>query len=115
MTLLVTVDQAKAHLEMDHDLSDELIEMQIHIASEAVLGYLKDAALTFTDTSGELILDSSGNPDIPWRVKGATLMLLGALFGNRGEDGGLAAGFTMGFLPPAVTSLLYPLRIPTVG
>jgi len=113
MVMLVTLDEGKAHLRVTHELEDEDIQLRIEAASESVISYLKDASLDFVDTGGDLVLDSSGNNAVPKRVKMATLLLLGALYAHRGEDGGEAAKFRMGFLPPAVTALLYPRRVPT--
>lgn len=115
MVMLVTLDEAKAHLRVTHDLEDEDIQLRIEAASESVISYLKDASLDFVDTGGDLITDSSGNSLVPARVKMATLLLLGAFYGHRGEDGGQAAQYRMGFLPPAVTALLFPLRVPTLA
>lgn len=115
MVMLVTLDEAKAHLRVTHDLEDEDITLRIEAASESVISYIKDASLDFVDSSGVIILDESGVSTVPKRVKMATLLLLGAFYRHRGEDGGQAANFQMGFLPPAVTALLYPLRTPTLA
>jgi hypothetical protein len=107
VTLLVTLDQVKAHLRVDNDDEDDDLTLKIHAASAAVLSYLKDTAYLYVDTSGETIAD------IPYQVQAATLLLMGAFYGNRGEDGGQSSGFG-NYLPPAVVALLYPLRVPTV-
>jgi hypothetical protein len=44
MTMLITLDQGKAHLRVTHDAEDTDIEAQIHAASALVINYLKDAA-----------------------------------------------------------------------
>jgi Phage gp6-like head-tail connector protein len=110
--MLVTVDFAKPHIQVDYDVSDELIEFQIHAASEAVLNYLKDARYDFTDTSGEVLTDSAGNDLTPFVVKQAVVMLVDEFFTHRGSDGGKAARWEMGYLPPNVMAVLYPLRDP---
>lgn len=115
MTLLVTLEEAKEHLEMDHDASDDKIERMIHQASQIVLDHIKDRALEIVDTSGELIVDSSGNSAVPYNVQAAVLLMIGVLFGNRGEDGGQAAGFSEGYLPPGVRALLFGKRTPTIA
>ena len=107
MTMLVTLDQAKLHLRVDHDSDDDDITLKVHAASASVLSYLKDNALNYVDSSGVAL------GEIPYELQAATLLLLGALYGNRGEDGGTSSGFS-NYLPPAVVSLLYPLRVPTV-
>ena len=108
MTLLITLEQAKAHLRIDTDEEDDDLTLKIHASSAAVMSYLKDGALDFTDSSGVI------TADVPWQVQAAVLVLLGALYGDRGEEGGKPAGFS-NYLPPAVVALLYPLRIPTVA
>ena len=45
---LVSLEKAKAHLEMDHDEDDDLIEDYIEMASAAVINYL-DGAVTSHD------------------------------------------------------------------
>ena len=110
--MLVTLDEAKLHLRVDFDSDDDKITFNIHSASAAVLNYLKDAAYDFVDTSGNILTDSSGTELTPYVVKQATLLLLGALYAHSGEDGGAKAQFQMGYLPPAVMALLYPLRDP---
>jgi len=108
MTMLVTLDQVKVHLRVDNDEEDDDLTLKIHAASASVLLYLKDAADAFVDTSGAV------TTDVPWNVQAATLLMTGALYGNRGEDGGSSSGFS-NYLPPAVVSLLYPMRVPSVA
>lgn len=113
--MLVTLDQAKAHLRVDTDAEDEDLTLRIHAASVAVLAYLKDSALQFTEADGSPLVDSSGIVPVPYQVQVATLMLVGTLYGSRGEDGGQAAQIQMGYLPPIVTAMLYPLRDPALA
>jgi len=114
VTMLITLDQAKAHLRIDSDDGDEELEEKIEEASAAVISYLKSAAEDFLDTSGEP-RQSGGKPVVPWQVRAATLQLLTALYENRGEDGGAMSKFEQGYLPPSVTALLYPLRDPSLA
>jgi hypothetical protein len=106
MTMLVTLQEAKDQLEMDHALSDEQITLKIKGASAAILGYLKDNALNYVDTSGEV------TAIIPDDIKLATLVLVGNLYPNRGEDGGTGSGWS-NYLPPQVVGLIYRYRTPT--
>lgn len=124
MTMLVTLEQAKRHLyiPVSSTAHDEDIADKIEEASAAVISYLKTNAAGFLDSSGLLVTDTSGNVatdspavHIPFQVRAATLQLLSALFENRGDDGGAASKFEPGYLPPAVTALLYPLRDPTLA
>jgi hypothetical protein len=124
MTMLVTLEQAKRHLYIDIADTDRDADImdKVEEASAAVISYLKDSAQGFLDSSGLLGVDSSGQPlldspgvVIPFQVRAATLQLLTALFENRGDDGGAMSKFEQGYLPPAVTALLYPLRDPALA
>jgi len=110
MTMLVTLQQGKDHLEMDHDLSDALITAKIEQASAAVLRYLKSNAMLYVDTSGEPI------GEVPADIQAATLLMLGELFKNRepSNDASVPAQWGYGYLPGQVVSLLYSYRTPTV-
>lgn len=68
MTMLVDLDEAKGHLRMDDDATDEEIERTITRASAIVLNYCK--------------LTAAPDP-VPEFVKAATLFAVEALF-----DGG---------------------------
>jgi len=114
MTMIVTLDQAKAHLRVTHDGDDEDITLKVHAASGAVINYLKSAADVFLDTSGE-VLGMSDSPPVsaaPKVVQQATLLLLGWMFSFREGD---ADTFTPGYLPAPIVSLLYPLRDPALS
>lgn len=115
--MLVSLEQAKAHLRMDHDFDDSDITLKIEGASAAVLDYLKDYADSFLDSNGEVIEDSNGNPDVPYQVKAATLLMLGDLYANREPipTDPVDAQYGYGYLPRAVIALLYPLREPTIA
>ena len=113
--MLVTLDEAKAQIQVDYEVSDTLIELHVHAASAAVLNYLKDAQYNFLDTSGELLTDSSGIPvAVPAEVKLATLVLVDDFFNHRGPAATdpVDAQYGYGYLPRAVVALLYPLRDP---
>jgi len=117
MTMIVTLEQAKMHLRVIHDSEDEDIELKIHAASAAVIDYLGAYAEEFTDSSGEVILDSSELPVVPPVVKQATLLMLGDMFKNREPtaDDTVPAQFGYGYLPRAVVALLYKLRDPVLA
>ena len=112
--MLVTLDQAKEHLRVDFDADDDLLTAYIHAASAAVLNYLKDAAYDFTDTSGEILTDSSGTELTPYVVKQATLLMVGEFYRNREPKAtdSVDAQYGYGYLPRAVVALLYTLRDP---
>jgi hypothetical protein len=115
MTLLVTLDQAKAHLRVDHDADDDDITFKIEAASQAILNYLGEAAYEFTDTGGEVLEDSSGilTPRI---VQYATLLLVGDFYMHREPTASdmVPVSYGYGYLPRAVIALLYNLRPPTI-
>ena len=124
----VTLERAKQHLNMDHDLDDPLIEAYIGAASEAVKNYLKSASPyevgrdsnddPVLDSSGDPIyaVDSSGDKIVRYAVQAATLILLGTFYAQReGEAGVINPQWTHGYLPTVVISLLYPLRDPALA
>ncbi|MFL1404190.1 head-tail connector protein [Marinobacter sp. M1N3S26] len=118
MTMLITLEDAKAQIRMDHDDDDALIDLLARAASEAVLGYLKSAADSFLDSSGQVPVDSNEVPVVPFRVKAATMILTAEMYKNPEglvEDpiGGAAQiTYGYGYLPRSVVALLYPLRDP---
>jgi hypothetical protein len=118
---LITLAQAKAHLRAESTaVEDDQIEEFVEAASAAVVNYLKSGADAFLNTAGlpEELTDTSGDvleyiaPDV---VKAATKILVGALFRNRDSKDPAADGWRDGYLPPAVTALLYPLRDPALA
>lgn len=123
--MYVTLESAKAHLNMDHDEDDNLIGLYITAASRAVKNYLKSGSpfKIETDSDGNDVLDSSGDPVyerdssgakiIAEEVQAATLLLIGHLYKDRDENPDGA--FEAGYLPKPVTALLYPLRDPALA
>ncbi len=119
MTLLVSIDEARAHLNMDHDADDEIITLYIHAASAAVMDYIGDNRYDFVDTGGNLIADTNDPSDglIPNVVRQATLLMVGDFYRNREPvaTDAVDAKYGYGYLPRAVIALLYPLRDPTIA
>lgn len=108
--MLVTLEQVKAHLRIVHSSDDDDLTGKTHAASAAVLAYLKDGAV-FLDSSGQVEVDSSGDPiGVPYNVQIATLIMVGYFNKDRDEDTDRA--YETGYLPKPVTALLYPLRDP---
>lgn len=113
MVMLVSLTQAKDHLRVDTSDGDNDLTLKIHAASGVVLNYIRNGADAFTDSAGDAIEDSNGNPiGIPFEVQAATLLMLGYLYTNRDSDPDKAYG--LGTLPNDVTALLYPYRVPTL-
>ncbi|MBA1249849.1 head-tail connector protein [Pseudomonas luteola] len=104
--MLVTLEEARLHLRVDAEDDDPDLTLKIHAASGAIINYLKKPA--FIDETGALLPEA-----VPFEVKASVLLLLGYLYKNRDEDPGKE--FNLGFLPPYVTALLYPLRDPAIA
>jgi len=107
---LISMAEATAHLRVDTDADSAELQIKIYAASAAVLGYLKSRAEEFLDTAGEVVQDTAGNPIVPYQVYAATCLMLGYLYKNRDNS----EDFQQGYLPPAVTALLYTSRDPAL-
>lgn len=77
---IVTTEQVKAQLQMDHDLDDAKIAEIAQEASDTMLDYLKKPLDYWQDTGGE----PSGVPGV---VKAATLKIAASLYENRDGSG----------------------------
>lgn len=108
MKMLISIEYAKRHLRIDHDADDSDIELKIAGASDALIRYLKEAAKEFINDSGDIMDDK-----VPDGVKCAALQLVGMLYKDR--DGGMMGKWVHGYLPFAVTSLIYDMRKPSVA
>ena len=122
MTMLVTLDEAKDHCEIDVDAHDSKLTIFIEAASAAVLNHVGDAQYLFLDTGGEeLELTETADDQPGLRAKSicrqATLLLIEDWFTNRGPSAGdvVDQRFGYGYLPRAVVALLYQLRTPTIA
>lgn len=112
--ILITLDYAKRHLEMDHDEDDLLISLYIEAASEAIVAYLKDGAGSFLDSSGGPEYNEFDEPiGIPKRVQIATMILVGYFYKNRDENP--VEAFEYGFLPKPVMAVLHQMRDPALA
>ncbi len=116
MVMLVSLEQASARVRRDTDDDDADLTLMIEGASEMVLNYLK-SSVDFLNSSGEVDLDSSGTPvGVPKAVMNATLILVAIMYKNReAESEASQQQWAMGYLPPAVTAILYPLRDPALS
>lgn len=122
MTQLVTLDEAKAHLRVDHDEDDADIEIKIEAASAAILNYIGDAQYLFLDTGGdELDLEDTSTDQAAHRARHlcrqATLLMVGEFYRNRepAATDVVPERFGYGYLPRAVVALLTSLRTPTIA
>jgi hypothetical protein len=126
--LLISLEEAKAHLYVDHDADDSLISAYIHAASGAVLTYLKGASIgeperddngaPLEDSNGDVVYayDSNGLV-IRYEIQAAVRLLVGEFYKNREgmQEGGIDSSVGYGYLPRPVVALLYPLRSPTIS
>lgn len=98
MTMLVTLEEAKAYLRVDAPDSDDEITLLTKAASEAVLRYIKAATGDDIPPDG---VDSS---------KAATLLTVRHLFDYPLDDKSDDTA-----LPPLARSILHSLRDPTLA
>lgn len=122
MTQLVTLDEAKAHLRVDHDEDDADIEIKIEAASAAILNYIGDAQYLFLDTGGDdLDLEDTSTDQAAHRARHlcrqATLLMVGEFYRNRepAATDVVPDRFGYGYLPRTVVALLHSLRTPTIA
>jgi hypothetical protein len=114
MIELVTLDQARAMLQMTHTAQDGLIVNYIQAASKMVLNYLKLDETAYLNSDGAMEIDSDlGYQEVPSEVQAATLYLIGVLFRDR--DGAESEKWIPGYLPGPCVSMLYNLRDPTLA
>jgi hypothetical protein len=99
VTTLVTTDQAQLRLKLDVAEGDADLELMIEGASAAILAYLK--------------LPDGFDDAVPPEVQNATLALVGIMY--RDPDGTEMQNWQQGYLPWAVTALIYHLRSLTVA
>lgn len=119
MTMLVTLDEAKEELRIDHDADDARLERHIRGASAAVLAYIGDSQYLFLDTGGDEIdlQDTSANLEgerAKDLARTAVFLMLHETFDGK-EAKQVEPAFGYGYLSRPVVSILYPLRSPTVA
>lgn len=96
---VVTLDEAKAHLRIDHDAEDELIGTYLAAATQSAADFIH-RPIPWTDGEGAPV-------EVPAPVKAAILLILGDLYEHR-------EGRFVGTTPvdnPAVQMLLWPYRM----
>jgi hypothetical protein len=94
MSALVSLLEAKDHLRVTDDDSDSDIASKVLTATDIVIDYIERPAHGWTEET------------VPWRVKGAILLVLGALFHDREGGDPLSDG---------VIRLLWRLRDPVIA
>lgn len=113
--MLVSLAQASAHLRRDTAADDADLTLKVYAASAAVMNYIQGPGIDgFTDSAGDVFVDSNGEPvDVPYDVQAATLLLIGYFYKNR--DDNPDGAFERGYLPAPVCALLTPYRDPSVA
>ncbi len=127
---LVGIEDARRHLRIDTTADDAWLTVWITAVSDAVMSWLKDewrAYELLTDSSGavvedssgvpEVVLDTSGEPIVKPRVKAAVLVELAMQYRFREGDGkqvDASAGYGY-VLGAGATSLLTATRKSTVA
>ena len=99
----VTLDEAKAHLRVDHTDDDADIQRKVDQAGAIVVDYIKkptDWAPTATET---LIFQA------------AVCMVLSKLYDDRNIGEEDAQNVALGYLTPQVTAILHRMRDPAVA
>ena len=122
---LITLEEAKAHLLVDHDDDDIDIERKLQEASSAILSYLDGSPIgqPKRDEQGAILRTPEGEVDylrddddlvVRYEIKAAVKLLLGELYKHREaeQDGEIPSQHGYGYLPRPVVALLYPLRKP---
>jgi len=83
---LVTLEEARFHLRVDDEFTDEMLEGKIQDASDILLDYLKIPSELNYWTAEIDSLDESFIVRTPGSIRAATLLILGALFDD--HEGG---------------------------
>lgn len=94
--MILTVEDLKKHLNIDHDEDDAYIEELIAVAEDAVETYLNRPIIEFVDDRGQL------KP----AIRHASRLLIGTWYANRES----VVYATPSELPDGVVALLLPLR-----
>lgn len=106
MVQLITLEQIKQALIVDHHDDDDALELALEAASGRIVLYLKDAAAAFITPDG-VDLDA-----VPATVKASVILLVRRLYKPEGDQ---ADDLQTGELPRQVTMMLLPLRRPTLA
>ncbi len=92
MTALLTLEEIKAHLRVDHDADDDMLMDKVRQATAVLLAYIQGSRDKVIREDGELIPGEALT-----RMKGAAMRLTGMLYRNpdfcgagRTDSGGAA-------------------------
>lgn len=78
MTALLTLEEIKAHLRVDHDADDDMLMDKVRQATAVLLAYIQGSRDKVIREDGELIPGEALT-----RMKGAAMRLTGMLYRNR--------------------------------
>ncbi|QIL69568.1 phage gp6-like head-tail connector protein [Diaphorobacter sp. HDW4B] len=109
--MLVTLDEAIAHLRVEAGPEDNLITLYALAAEQSAMDYLNRQVFADQDVleDAATVGGAGANPlVVNYAIKAAILLTLGHLYANR-ED--VVAGQTVAQLPFGARSLLRPHRI----
>lgn len=107
---LITLEEAKADLRVDHAFDDAKIEMLIKGCSGSILNYLKSRKAAFWDSATDSLISGK---TVPGEVKTACALYVSMLYENdslREQESVLEYGY----LPRSVSMFLFQLRDPEV-
>ena len=107
MMNIVTLQEVKSHLRIDHDFDDADLQLKINAATAAVFDHVKSWVERFQGDETKL----KQSPDF-YRVKDAILILIGII--DRDREGVDIALYPQGLLPYPVTCLLGSMHQPTI-
>ncbi len=77
MTALLTLEEIKAHLRVDHDADDDMLMDKVRQATAVLLAYIQGSRDKVISEDGELIPGEALT-----RMKGAAMRLTGMLYRN---------------------------------
>lgn len=112
MVALITLDEAKRHLRVDHTDDDADIQEKIEEASDIVLDYCKKTIGTL-DPDDPSIVDWDAN--LPGTVRAALKFLLSELYDDRIAGTENDERHALGYLTPRITALLHRHRDPALA
>jgi hypothetical protein len=114
--ILTTFQFASDQIRRDTTDDDALLMLHLKAASRAIVNYLQGPGIDgFTDSAGDIIEDSNGDPlYVPEDVQLACVVLTAMYYRHRDEnqDGIFERNFSM---PAPVAALLTPYRVPSLA
>lgn len=102
MAALITLDEAKRELEVEHLEDDAAIQRKAEAATEIVIDYIKRPDHTWT------------HADVPFLIYAAIILVLKSLYDDR-EKAEMLRGLAGGDLSNPVVSILYRYRDPALA